>query len=544
MEPDSSTSREAWLAGVPLAPGIAYGRACFFREPCASEAARPETSEDERLHKALSWMAKRLEGLAIDAGVRLGEDAAEVFQAYRMILEDPDLQQSLFSLVQHQSLAATQAVAQAFKAYEKTLQKSEVEYLRERAGDLGEIKRGLLSYLGNTTPSLHCRESGCCQIGQCRLQNDHILVAPELTPALTLEIDHHTVGFLLEKGGHSSHAAILARALSIPTVSGVRDATQAIPLEAECLIDGTNGEVIINPSEQTLRSRRRFFRCGPQPLPVTEPVVGLTVMANIDRPQNVREALIAKAEGIGLTRTEMIAQASGRLLTEWEQASQYNDITEAMRGKPVYIRLWDLGCDKLLPGLEHIADIELVRCTRGARLLLGRPDLLRPQARALARASQRQPIHVVYPMVADIDQFRELRALFDAHTADVPVGTLRHGVMFEVPSACMQVRELLDESDFGCIGTNDLIQYLFAIDRIDEHVNYEKLFESSLLWNLIGDLASAAKERSKPLSICGELAGNPRFTTRIMEVGISILSTNPRRIADVRRAACPPPNTP
>jgi len=170
-------------------------------------------------------------------------------------------------------------------------------------------------------------------------------------------------------------------------------------------------------------------------------------------------------------------------------------------------------------------------------LLLAHPELLREQARALATCSLHRPIHVVYPMIVDPEQFRRLRTLFEAAVADMSRGALFHGPMFEVPAACLQAEELLADADFGCIGTNDLAQYLLACDRTDASVQEQGLLESPALWRLIEHMARTAEGTGKPLSICGELAGNPQYTRRIIDAGIKAVSTSPRRIAPVREAA-------
>ena len=525
------------MRGVSLAPGIAIGRACFLQleAPCFFDRVLPEYSEAARLIKALALLVERLAQLAQNANAQLGSQVGDIFLAHRLIIEDQSLQQFLLDLVERDGLGAEQAVEKAFSQYQRELQACSAEHLRERAADLDELKTALLVYLRQQHFSRRCKDRRC-SIDVCHLQHDHILIAKELTPALAVEVDAHTVGFLVERGARNSHAAILARALNLPTLSGFKDLFRTVPLDAECLIDGDAGELILNPERDTLRAYRRTLASIPPSFPVADPVPGVTVMATIDRLANVAEAVAAKAEGIGLTRTEMVAMAKGGLPSESEQEVQYREIVEALAGKPVYIRLWDLGCDKtpLSAGPRAVPPTE--GC-RGARLLLRRPELLRTQARALVRASHHQPIRVVYPMVTDTEQYQQLRALFQKAVADLPEGALYHGIMFEVPSACLQANELFDLVDFGCIGSNDLTQYLFAADRAEESDDFERLFDHPLLWRAIDGLVRAAEAANKPLSMCGELASNPRFTRRILDAGVSTLSASPRRIASVRHAA-------
>lgn len=481
-------------------------------------------------------MIERLKRLVADVTDQLGAEAGEIFWAQHLILEDPVLREALLEHVERKGLTAEQAVQCEFARYRHNLNRSPFELLRERAADFAELERALRDRLHRQMPRLRCKDHDACAMGVCQLQHDHILVAEELTPALAVEADPHTVGFLVERGARNSHAAILVRALNLPTVSGIEGLFDAVSLEAECLIDGGTGELIVHPRRDTVHAYELVRQSTARSVPLSEPVSALKVMATIDRPVNLGEAVAAAADGIGLTRTEMVALAKGRLPGEVEQEAQYREIGEAMAGKPVYVRLWDLGCDKAPLAASLGLETSLHGC-RGARYLLRRPELLRTQARALARAARCHPIHVVYPMVADPQQYVALRRLFQQAIADFPETRLDHGIMFEIPSACLQARELFDIVDFGCIGTNDLVQYLFAVDREDESVDFESLFDSSVLWRLIADLVKAAEAVGKSISICGELAGDPRYTQRIVDIGIKALSTTPRRIASVRRMA-------
>jgi phosphotransferase system enzyme I (PtsI) len=325
-------------------------------------------------------------------------------------------------------------------------------------------------------------------------------------------------------------------------VTGIADAREAIPMDAQVLIDADTGEVILNPSETTLRRYRRALDEGIEQLSLSEPVPELTVMANIDWTEGVYDAVTVQADGIGLYRTEIEVLAEGRVPSEDEQEARYTEVVQTMSGKPVYIRLYDFGSDKAAPwlglGCEHNPALGL----RGARFLLSRPELVRAQARALARASRHGPISIIYPMILDCDQFVELRTLVFEAIRGVPHGSLYHGVMFEIPSCCLQVSRLLEEADFGCIGANDLVQFLFAADRTNENVDYDGLLVNPMLWKFTKDMVTEAKKMGKTLGMCGHLAGDMRFTQRIIDAGITTVSIAPNHICAVRRAAQNPPN--
>jgi phosphotransferase system enzyme I (PtsI) len=270
---------------------------------------------------------------------------------------------------------------------------------------------------------------------------------------------------------------------------------------------------------------------------VVEPVEGLTVMANINQAADVTEAVEHQAEGVGLYRTEFEFFVAGRTLNEEEQFERYAAVVKAMAGRPVCFRLLDVGGDKEAPFFDLPEEDNPYLGFRGSRLLLDRLDLLRAQARALARASVLGPVDVLYPMIVDRKQFVKLKEHFLEAIADLPVGQLRHGVMFEVPSACLEARELMEVADFGSIGTNDLIQYLFAVDRNNERVAYDYTPDRPVFWSILGRIVEAAAETGRTVSVCGEVASNPHYLSKLLELGLTTLSVSPRFIPELRLAA-------
>src|SRR5680860_580915 len=527
---------EIRLQGSPLAPGIGVGRACFY---CPAEAAPAYESasgarERERLFQALAAVAEQLGGLARDADAKLGGDLGDIFRAQRMMLNDAGLRQAFLAALEHRGATAEAAVPAGLGAYQKELQAIDAAYFSERGADLAELQHRLLERLARAAPYLRCRDSARCGVGECRLRHDHVLVATRLTAGITIEADPHTVGFLVESGGPSSHAAILAKALGLPAVSGLRDLKSALPADSHILLDGYTGEVIVNPSPETLAKYRARLLRGSQRLEVAPPVPQLRVMADIERVADVAQALRAQAEGIGLYRTEIEALARGRLLSEAEQTSRYTQLLDSFPG-PLYIRLLDLGSDKTADWLNLPLEENPALGLRGARLLLARPELLRAQARALARASTRRPLYVIYPMIVGEAQYLQLRSLFEQAIADLRGAQLLHGVMFEVPAACLEAEGLFRHIDFARIGANDLVQYLFAADRTNNSIDQHELLAAPAFWRVVEELVRVAAALNKPLSLCGEFAGDPRWTTRILRAGIREVSTQPRHIAAVRK---------
>jgi phosphoenolpyruvate-protein kinase (PTS system EI component) len=514
---------------------------CHLQVDASIPVSRSTTPDNDRtrLEQAFSAVSAHVGLLEAKVETRLSSRDREILSFYQMVLDDRQLRCRMIQDIDERRLSAESAVRRGFTVVRTTLRRSKTEYLRERATDIAEIEGRLLQALCNTGPFVQCAPDMRCALGECRAGRAHVVVLPELTPAAVLDVASlHTVAFVADRGGPTSHAAILARALCLPAVSGIRgeDIARLRPPGSRILVDGNTGEIIINPSARTLANVARLRRNAAPHGGVVHATPELQVLANINRSTEVVEAVNMEAEGVGLYRTEMELLAAGRLYDEEEQYEQYAAVVEAMGAQPVYIRLLDLGADKSAAFIDLPPEENPQLGRRGARLLLGRPDLLRPQARAIARASRRGPLRVLYPMITSLERFLELKASFEEVTSDLPIPRLQHGVLLEVPAACLQAAEILAVADFACIGTNDLIQYLFAADRNNEDVACDYAVDSPVLWSLIGSIATAADQARKDLLICGELAGDPDNLSRIMDAGIRSVSVHPRRIPDVRRA--------
>jgi phosphotransferase system enzyme I (PtsI) len=525
---------EIRLKGVPISPGVAVARVCLFNDQRHSRLTPATVAQEdlereiERLQRALEEAAARLSLVRDRVGREVGPAEAEIFTAQIMMLGDNTLHGKMIAAIRGERAGAELAVTSVMDAYEARISALDNEYLRERASDIGEVKRRLLDALSQTRPGFQCEGSGHCQRGR-----ERIVVAAELTPSMTVDLDTaHLRGFVTAHGGVTSHAAILARSLGIPAVSGLRDIHNMIACGAEVLVDGTQGEVIVWPSAATVAATPQSAAI--RNVKPVEPVCGMRVMANISLASEVSHAVRMKAEGIGLYRTEFEFMAAGRLLSEDEQAERYASVLKAMAGAPVHIRLADIGGDKPAPYLKLPDEANPALGFRGARLLRAHPELVRSQARAMARASAAGVIRITYPMIVDVEQFRALKAMVLEAVADLGPACLLHGVMFEVPSACVEASALLKEADFGSIGTNDLFQYLFAIDRNNEWVTHDFVPDRAAFWAMIKGVIKAARRHGKPLSVCGEIAGWPDYVLRLKQLGIEAVSVSSRAIPVVR----------
>ncbi len=535
----AAAHREIRYEGLAISDGVALARVHVIephgedKVPFYTLARKEIPAERARFATAQAMAAAQLDALVLEVTARVGAAPANIFTAQRIMLEDPALTGEIETLIAEEGINAEMATLKITSKYEHQLRTVENDYFRERVSDIVEIRQRLLACLRGAENPVPRQASLDLEFGDYR-----IIVAEELTASETVSLDTNRVaGFITERGGHASHAAILARALGIPAVSGIPHILDAIPHGQEVLLNGGTGEVVLSPGATTLRVYPAARRRGANPMHAVPPVDGICVHANISLSGETAQALAMLAEGIGLYRTEFEFLAAGRLLNEEEQYLRYSAVVRAMEGRPVSVRLFDFGADKEASFLDMDAEENPCLGFRGARLLLGRPDIFLPQARALARASVHGPVRVVYPMIVDVEQFLVLRERFIQSTADIPGTQLQHGVMFEVPSACVEAREIFEVAEFGSIGSNDLIQYLFAVDRNNERVAHDYSADKPALWRVLSTVALAAQDASRPLSLCGEMGGQPKYLPRLVELGIRTVSVSPRLIGLARMAA-------
>lgn len=529
---------ETRFRGLPLSGGVVCAKVCLFNEsrhhaiPLRKVGDREIGREKERIRKAIMIVGEKLDLLVQGVRTKVGAAEAEIFTAQKMILEDPSLEKRIFDHIDARNFNAEKAVISSLDFFESQISKMDNVYLKERASDIGEVKRRFLDALSNLNPSFQCAGDSFCRRGK-----DRVVIAEELTPSLTMELNTDYVrGFVTERGGVASHAAILARGLKIPAVSGIPDIHDRMFCGTDVLVDGNSGEVILWPTPQTLSRYPELKLPRGDRAKAVEPIPALKVMSNLNLAKNIRKATSQKAEGIGLYRTEFEFFAAGKLLDEEEQYKRYRSVLKVMKGKPVYFRMIDIGGDKNADFLKLPQERNPYLGFRGSRFLLGHPDIFRAQARALARTARHGRVHVMYPMVIDQEQFLKLKKKFLEETADIPAGDIKHGMMFEVPSACLDAEEFFKMVDFGSIGTNDLIQYLFAVDRDNELVAYDHHPDRKVFWTLIRHVARAARKHRKPLSVCGELGGNPVYARKLIREGIRAVSVAPKMIPALRMA--------
>jgi phosphotransferase system enzyme I (PtsI) len=526
--------------GIPINGGRVLAQVCLLSRDehvDIPDIGVPTASIDEeiaRLDATIEACAAELEAAAEQVKEKISAAEAEIFLAQKHILLDPPIVEEMREWIRDKNKTAERAAHIVFRGWEQRLGEIDNEVVRERVSDLKDIRRRLLASLRSTSLLVQCEGELSCTHGRGR-----VVVSHEVTPGMIVAIDFEQVaGFVTEHGGPTSHASILARSLGIPAVSGIHGLWDMVRCGDEILVDGEAGVVYLRP-DRSLVQRLNPRRPG-QVLPeFVEPPhqtpPGLQVLANVGVDLEVDLACKLGADGIGLFRTEYSFIQAGRPLSEQEQFDLYSRVVHKMAGRPVTFRLLDIGADKPVPGLDLEAEANPYLGLRGSRLLLARPELLTNQVRSLVRASRSGPIKVLYPMVIDASQLErlhgEVRRIVAAAGEEK---NIEYGVMFEVPSACLQAAEILSQVDFGSIGSNDLIQYLFAVDRGNEHVHSDYDPRHPIFWNLLESLGREAAKAGKPLSVCGEIAGQEDMVPWLLAAGVTSFSVSPPLIPKIR----------
>jgi phosphotransferase system enzyme I (PtsI) len=536
---------EVVLRGTPVSPGIAIAPAFVFGDILNEVEVRSidPSDVDEEIEKLANAVALVREELARDAdqiSKALGQDKADVFLVHSMILEDPSVVETLTKKIREELMNAEAAVAEEMKRMVSVLSASEDSYLRDRAYDISDIgKRVIERILGVWA--------------HCPLTQPMILVASELRASDTASMERGRIlGFVTELGGPESHAAILARSMGVPAISGVAGILDRVGTGDVIVLDGEEGVAIVGPGGAVLeqyeglrkeRDRRRDLLAEIVDLPsVTADGTPVVLMANVNSVEEGREASRLRAEGVGLLRTELAFMGTGTFMDEEAQYAIYRDVAAAMGGRPVTIRTLDVGGDKFVgpenPLREHNPNLGY----RSTRVLLDRPDLFLTQLRAIARAGADGNVRILLPMISSVDEVRRARqmlaeAIDQLRGKGVPFREdIPMGVMIEVPSAAMVADRLARECDYLSIGTNDLVQYALAVDRGSSYVsNLYRPHDPSVL-ELIARSLRGAAAAGKPVSLCGEMAGTEAYVPLLVGLGIRELSVSNSRLLSTKKA--------
>jgi phosphotransferase system enzyme I (PtsI) len=497
-------------------------------------------AELARFERAVIAVRGELERLYERTAEAIGEEHADIFKAHLMFLEDVTLREEVERRVAEEKLNAEYLVGEWIARYTKIMASVPDTRFRERTQDLVDVGNRILARLLNANVK-----------GLDHLEQPSVVVAHDLSPSDAAKLDMtNTLGLATDLSGPTSHTAILARAFEIPAVVGLKFVgSHALPGD-KIIVDGSTGVVVIRPNEKTLaryeeeqeseeRSRKVLLAAELRPS-VTKDGHKVPTQANIELPLELSHSLKTKAQGIGLYRTEYLFLNRATLPSEEEQYEAYSEAAKAMAPAPVTLRTLDLGGDKFVSHLHFAQEINPQLGWRAIRFCLERPDIFKAQLRAMFRASVHGNVQIMFPLISGLDEFLRVKAIVREVAADleergvpfkkrIPIGS-----MIEVPSAVEIADLLAKECDFFSIGTNDLIQYSLAVDRVNEKIAHMYEPGHPAVLRMIRRTIKAARAAKIPCAVCGEMAGDPVFTELLIGLGVTTLSMSAVAIPAVR----------
>ena len=530
------------INGIAVSNGIAIANAYCLVEPALS-FEKVEISqinaEIERLKDAVAKTKLELEVIRESARLKFGEEKAAIFSAHLLVLEDPEMFSAIVGKIK-QRVNAEFALDEVSTMYIDLFESMESDYLKERAADIRDVAKRLLAHL------LHIELPD-----YSRLSTEVIIVAEDLTPSMTAQLDKQYVkGIVTNIGGRTSHSAILARSMEIPAVVGTKTATKNIKHGSSVIVDGKSGKIIIDATEEVKEFYLAAQKALEQEGELLHPYISLPsvsadghhvkIVGNIGTAEDIDAVVANGGDGIGLFRTEFLYMDRQELPTEEEQFTAYKKVLEKMEGKPTVIRTLDIGGDKELPYLNLADEMNPFLGYRAIRLCLDQQDIFRTQLRALLRASVYGNLKIMFPMIATLDEFRSAKALLLEEQQklidnEIPVSEkVEIGMMVETPSAAIIADLFAKEADFLSVGTNDLIQYTFAADRMNERVSYLYQPHHPAILRLVKMVIDAGHSNGKWVGMCGEMAGDEIAIPILLVLGLDEFSMSASSILSAR----------
>ena len=497
--------------------------------------------EKAKLQKALDDSRAQLEKIKEKALTEMGVEKAQVFEAHITLLDDPEFTGAMQMEIESNSTNSMKAVQSVTDMFVSIFDAMEDAYMRERAADIKDVSKRIISNLAGKGGDAFAIT-----------EENTIVVAHDLTPSDTAQLDRSkVVGFITDIGGRTSHAAIMARTLEIPAVLGLGDITTSVKTGDKVIVDGITGDVIINPSEEVIAEyteKKAKFQAEQEELKklidvktTTKSGRRIEVCGNIGKPEDVLGVIANGGDGVGLFRTEFLYMDRESAPTEEEQFESYKFVLEKMEGKQVVIRTLDIGGDKTLPYLPLPQEMNPFLGYRAIRLCLDKKEIFKVQLRALLRASVFGKLCVMFPMISGIQEFRQAKEVVEECKAELRTegkeysDNIQWGIMVEIPAAAVMADELAKEVDFFSIGTNDLIQYTLAADRMSEKVSYLYNPMHPAVLRLIKMTIDGGHSQGKWVGMCGEMAGDETAIPTLVEYGLDEFSMSATSILPAKK---------
>ncbi|MDG4655720.1 phosphoenolpyruvate--protein phosphotransferase [Ectobacillus antri] len=531
------------IKGIAASSGIAIAKAFRLENPeliIEKKTVEDTAAEVVRLDEALAVSKNELAAIKDLAFAELGADKAAIFEAHLLVLNDPELVNPVKDKIKGEQVNAEYAMNEVATMFVNLFENMDSEYMKERAADIRDVTKRVLAHLLGVSFS-----------NPSTITEEVVIIAEDLTPSDTAQLNRkYAKGFTTDIGGRTSHSAIMARSMEIPAVVGTKVVMEQIKNGDIVIVDGLDGDVIVNPSADVLRAyeekkakfeeqKAEWAKLKNEPT-VTSDGTHVELVANIGTPKDVKGVIDNGGEGVGLYRTEFLYMGRDNLPTEEEQFEAYKTVLESMGGKPVVVRTLDIGGDKELPYLHLPKEMNPFLGYRAIRLCLEEQEIFRTQLRALLRASVYGNLKIMFPMIATLDEFRQAKAiLIDEKDKLISGGisvsdSIEVGMMVEIPSSAVLADQFAKEVDFFSIGTNDLIQYTMAADRMNERVSYLYQPYNPAILRLVKMVIDAAHKEGKWAGMCGEMAGDALAIPLLIGLGLDEFSMSATSILPAR----------